>query len=129
VPADPRDATDARHLVEVAARVRTTLPVTMVPCGGCSRRRVPMSDEKTKSDLDHVHDTLSQLKEMRHYSKNNVELLTTQWLLFDGELSKLKKAGVIEGLMTRQGEFHDALESAITDLEDLAVQLQPAPEE
>ena len=88
-----------------------------------------MTDDKTKTDLDHVNDTLSQLKEMRHYSKNNVELLTTQWLMFDGELAKLKKADAIEGLMTRQGEFHDALEAAIADLEELAVQLQPPPEE
>lgn len=83
----------------------------------------------TKSALDHVNDTVLQLKEMRHYSKNNVEMLTTQWLLFDGELSKLKQAGKIEDLMTRQGEFHDALESAIADMEELAVTLQPAPEE
>jgi len=66
---------------------------------------------------------------MRHYSKNNVELLTTQWLLFDGELSKLKKAQAIEDLMSRQAEFHDALEAAITDLEEVAVSLQPPPEE
>jgi hypothetical protein len=82
-----------------------------------------------KSPLDHVNDTLLQLKEMRHYSKNNVELLTTQWLLFDGELSKLKQAQKIEDLMTRQSAFHDALESAIADLEELAVQLQPPPEQ
>ena len=82
----------------------------------------------TKSPLEHVHDTVTQLKEMRHYSKNNVELLTTQWLLFDGELSKLKQAEKIENLMTRQGEFHDALESAIADMEALAVELQPPPE-
>ena len=83
----------------------------------------------TKTPLDHVNDTLLQLKEMRHYSKNNVELLTTQWLMFDGELSKLKRAQLIEDLMTRQSGFHDAVEAAITDLEELAVQLQPAPEE
>ena len=47
------------------------------------------SDSKTP--LDHVHDTLLQLKEMRHYAKNNVELLTTQWLLFDGELSEAQR--------------------------------------
>jgi len=84
---------------------------------------------ETKTDLDHVNDTVTQLKEMRHYSKNYVELLTTQWLLFDGELSKLKQAGKIEDLMTRQGEFHDALEAVITDLEELAVKLTPPPEE
>ena len=45
------------------------------------------------------------------------------------ELSKLRRAGAFEDLMTRQGQFHDAVEAAITDLEELAVQLQPTPEE
>ena len=84
---------------------------------------------ETKTPLDHVNDTVLQLKEMRHYAKNNVEMLTTQWLLFDGELSKLKSAGKIEDLMTRQGEFYDALEAAISDMEGLVVELTPAPED
>ena len=84
---------------------------------------------ETKTPLDHVNDTVLQLKEMRHYAKNNVEMLTTQWLLFDGELSKLKRAGTIEDLMTRQGEFYDALEAAISDMEGLVVELTPAPED
>jgi hypothetical protein len=88
-----------------------------------------MSEENPKTPLDHVGDTVSQLKEMRHYSKTNVERLTTQWLLFDGELSKLGKAKVIEDLMERQGQLHDALEAAITDLEAVVVELTPAPEE
>lgn len=83
----------------------------------------------TKTPLDHVNDALSQLKEMRHYTKNNVERLTAQWLLFDGELKKLKQAGNIEALMTREGELYDALEAEITELEELSVQLQPPPEE
>lgn len=86
-----------------------------------------MADETAKTPLDHVNETLSQLKEMRHYSKGNVEHLTTQWLLFDGELGKLGQAARIEGLMTRQGEFHEALEDAITELEEVAASLQPAP--
>ena len=86
-----------------------------------------MSEEAHKTPLDHVTATLTQLKEMRHYSKNNVELLTTQWLLFDGDLSKLGKAGEIEGLMTRQGEFHEALETVIADLEEELVKQQPPP--
>jgi hypothetical protein len=87
-----------------------------------------MSTE-TKTPFEHVNDTVTQLKEMRHYAKNNVELLTTQWLLFDGELSKLKQTEKIEDLMTRQGQFYDALEAEIATLEELAVTLQPAPEE
>ena len=70
-----------------------------------------------------------QLKEMRHYAKNNVERLTTQWLLFDGELKKLKQSTRLEELMTRQGEFYDALEAEISELETLETQLQPPPEE
>ena len=98
------------------------------PPDGHLQREVAMSAE-TKTPFDHVNDTVLQLKEMRHYAKNNVELLTTQWLLFDGELSKLKRAEKIEDLMTRQGQFYDALETAITDLEELAVTLQPPPPE
>jgi len=82
----------------------------------------------TKTPLDHVNDALVQLKEMRHYAKNNVERLTAQWLLFDGELKKLKQAGNIENLMTREGELYDALEVEISTLQELAVQLQPPPE-
>ena len=83
----------------------------------------------TKTPLEHVNDTLAQLKEMRHYAKNNVESLTAQWLLFDGELKKLKQSESIEALMTRQSELHDALHEQIATLEGLAQQLQPAPEE
>ena len=88
-----------------------------------------MSEENPKTPLDHVHDTLSQLKEMRHYAKNNVEMLTREWLLFDGELSKLGQTAKIEDLMERQGTFYDALEAVIADMEELAVKLQPPPPE
>ncbi|HWU51530.1 MAG TPA: hypothetical protein VN153_01820 [Tahibacter sp.] len=82
-----------------------------------------------KTPLEHVNAVLAQLKEMRHYAKNNVENLTAQWLLFDGELRKLAHADRIEALMTRQGELYDALEAEITALEDLAVTLQPPPQD
>src|SRR3546814_18224906 len=87
-----------------------------------------MSDNP-KTPLVHVNDTLSQLKEMRHYSGNNVETLTAAWLLFDGELSKLEQTAKIDDLMTRQAELHDALDSVIADFEELATKLQPPPEE
>lgn len=82
-----------------------------------------------KTPLEHVNDTLTQLKEMRHYAKNNVERLTAQWLLFDGELKKLEQADRIEALMTREGELYDALDAEISQLEGLAGTLQPPPEE
>lgn len=82
----------------------------------------------TKTPFEQVNDVLAQLKEMRHYAKSNVEALTAQWLLFDGELKKLKRAGQIETLMTRQSELHDALNEEIAALEELAAELQPPPE-
>jgi len=82
-----------------------------------------------KTPADHLADTLAQLKEMRHYSKINVEHLTATWILFDGELSKLKRTDKIEDLMNRQGQLHDALEAVIADLEEELPKLQPAPAE
>ncbi|OGT60253.1 MAG: hypothetical protein A3E01_15560 [Gammaproteobacteria bacterium RIFCSPHIGHO2_12_FULL_63_22] len=82
----------------------------------------------TKTPLDHLSDTVSQLKEMRHYAKNNVERLTAQWMLFDGELKDLKQTERIEALMTRQGELHDSLEADITALEELVAELTPKDE-
>ena len=82
-----------------------------------------------KSPLEQVNDVVSQLKEMRHYAKNNVERLTAQWMLFDGELKKLHHTDRIEELMTRQGELHDSLEAEITALEELVVELTPKEDE
>jgi UDP-N-acetylglucosamine 2-epimerase len=65
---------------------------------------------------------------MRHYSKNNVEALTAEWLLFDGELSKLKLADKIADLMDRQGQLHEALETTITELEEVLEKMKPEPE-
>ena len=78
-----------------------------------------------KSPLEQVNDVVSQLKEMRHYAKNNVERLTAQWMLFDGELKKLHQTENIEELMTRQGELHDRLDAEITALEEVAAELAP----
>jgi hypothetical protein len=85
-----------------------------------------MSEEIAKTAADHVTDTLAQLKEMRHYSKNNVERLTATWLLFDGALSKLKQTEKIDELMNRQGQLHDMLETVIADLEDVLQKMQPS---
>ncbi|HEV7123478.1 MAG TPA: hypothetical protein VGN24_08630 [Rhodanobacter sp.] len=88
-----------------------------------------MSDEHPKTPADHVGDTLAQLKEMRHYSKSNVEALTALWLLHDGELSQLKQAERMANLMDRQSQLHDALEATIAELEDVLEKMKPPPAE
>ena len=86
-----------------------------------------MSEEITKTDADYVKDTLNQLKEMQHYSKNNVEALSAAWMLFEDKLSGLKRTDQIGDLMDRQGRLHDAREAMIADLEDVLQQMQPDP--
>jgi hypothetical protein len=83
----------------------------------------------SKTPYDQVNDVVKQLKEMHHYSKNNVERLTAQWMLFDGELKNLNQAEAIEALMTQQGEIHEALAAEIEALEGLAVELAPKTED
>ena len=82
-----------------------------------------------KSPLEQVNDVVSQLKEMRHYARNNVERLTAQWMLFDGELKKLHHTDRIEELMTRQGELHDSLDAEISALEELVGEMTPKDED
>src|SRR4029079_3115183 len=102
--------------------------VRLPPSRGNAMAQEESREPVKKTPADHVADTLAQLKEMRHYSKTNVEHLTATWILFDGELSKLKRTEKIEDLMNRQGQLHDAIEAVITDLEEVKQELQPPPE-
>lgn len=68
-----------------------------------------------KTDLEKSRDIISQLKEMRHYSKTNIEKLTAFWLQLDDELKQKDVAAKIEALLTHQTTFHEALESAVAD--------------
>jgi septation ring formation regulator EzrA len=87
-----------------------------------------MSEEAAKTHADHLTDTLAQLKEMRHYSKTNVEHLTASWILFEGELKALKQTEKFEDLMNRQSQFYDALEKTIEDLEEQLKEITAEPE-
>ena len=64
------------------------------PHGTEARFPAPASAD-TKTPLEYLKDVVSQLKEMHHYAKNNVERLTAQWLMFDDSL-------LIQGLLPRQ---------------------------
>lgn len=77
-----------------------------------------MTDQvNEKSDLEKSRDIISQLKEMHHYSKNNIEKLGEFWLLLDGGLKQKENAKKLEILLDHQSTFHDALESMISDYE------------
>lgn len=88
-----------------------------------------MSDDAPKTAADYLVDTLAQLKEMRHYSKTNVEHLTASWIMFEGELKALKQTAKFEDLMNRQSQFYDALEETIESLEAQHKEMTHVPEE
>ncbi len=73
--------------------------------------------EIEKTALERSRDIISQLKEMRHYTKTNIEKLGEFWLLLDGELKQKERAEQIEGLLSHQNTFHDAIESIVSDYE------------
>ncbi|MEO5733671.1 MAG: hypothetical protein ABIN96_12675 [Rubrivivax sp.] len=78
-----------------------------------------------KTDLEKSQDIITQMKEMQHYAKTNIERLTEQWLKMDGELKQKEMAKKMEGLLTTQNTFHDDLEAAITEYETLCEGMQP----
>lgn len=73
------------------------------------------SDDKT--ELQKSRDIISQLKEMRHYSKANIEKLTEIWLLFDGEMKQKEMANKLEVLLAHENAFYDSLVSVVSDYE------------
>ncbi len=78
-----------------------------------------MDDEEIveKTPLDKSRDIVTQLKEMQHYAKSNIERLTAVWLQLDDELKLKDVAKQVETLLTQQNTLHDALESTIEALE------------
>lgn len=75
--------------------------------------------EKTgKSPAEKLQDVVSQLKEMEHYSKSNVEKLTEFWLLFEDEVKDKNLAGKMDDLLVCQNKFHELVQSVIEACEE-----------
>ena len=78
-----------------------------------------MSDnEGEKSTADKLNDVVSQLKEMEHYSRSNVEKLTEFWLLFEDEMKEKALAGKLDGLLSCQNKFHEQVQTVIEACEE-----------
>lgn len=86
-----------------------------------------MSDEEAveKTPLEKSQDIISQMKEMEHYARSNIERLTAHWLQIDDELKQKDIAKKVEGLLTQQNAMQEALASTIADYEALCASLAP----
>ena len=77
-----------------------------------------MTNETTeKTDLEKSRDIISQLKEMHHYSKTNIEKLGEFWLMLDEKLKQKEYASHVEVLLSHQNAFHEEIESLLSDYE------------
>ena len=76
-----------------------------------------MSDTEEKTDVEKTRDIISQLKEMHHYSKTNIEKLSDFWLLMEGELKQKENGKRMEDLITKQTVLHEEVEALYSDME------------
>ena len=76
-----------------------------------------------KSAVEQSRDVISQLKEMEHYAKTNMEKLSGFWFLLteeiklDDETKQKYFANRLDSMLSHQGRFHDELTELISDYE------------
>lgn len=79
-------------------------------------------EEKTekaeKTPAEKLQDVVSQLKEMEHYSKSNVEKLTEFWLLLEDDIKDKDLAGKMDDLLACQNRFHELVQGVIEACEE-----------
>lgn len=87
-----------------------------------------MSDEHVeKTPLDKLNGVVSQLKEMEHYARSNLETLSAVWLLVDEEFRKKKKlADRVNELLKAQSTMEELLKSVIEDFGKAGAELEKA---
>lgn len=77
-----------------------------------------MSEDPNENEpIKKSRDIISQLKEMGHYSKTNIEKLSDFWLQLEEELKQKSYAERVSKLITLQSRFHEELENLVSDFE------------
>ena len=79
-----------------------------------------------KTPLEKSRDIITQMKEMEHYSRSNIEKLTAHWLQIDDELKQKDIAKQVEVLLQQQNTFQESLAETIAAYESLCKGLEPA---
>jgi len=76
-----------------------------------------VDEQPEKTALERSRDIISELKEMRHYAKSNIEKLSAIWMELDDELKQKETAEQINDLLPHQNALHEALEKVIEEFE------------
>ena len=73
-----------------------------------------MADEEiVKSPQEKLQDTLSQLKEMEHYSQANIEKLAALWLEVSEQKDKKQYEKMVDEVLSRQNQFQESITALI----------------
>ena len=75
-------------------------------------------EQPEKTPLEKLKVVVSQLKEMEHYARNNMETLSEIWLLLEDEFKKRKMlAERANDLLKAEGALEDLLKAVIGEFE------------
>jgi hypothetical protein len=75
-----------------------------------------MDEEKpAKTPDEKLKDVVSELKEMEHYSRSNIEKLTEHWMFLEDVLKHKEFARRWGDLMNAQNAFEDQVKALIED--------------
>ncbi len=79
---------------------------------------------ETKGPVEKARDLVSQLKEMEHYSRSNIEKLTAMCLQLEDELKMKKVSDHVAKLLNAQHAFEDQAKSVVEALEAECARLE-----
>lgn len=77
-----------------------------------------------KSPVEKARDLVSQLKEMEHYSRSNIEKLTAMCLQLEDELKMKKASDHVAKLLNAQHAFEDQAKAVVEALEAECARLE-----
>jgi len=82
-------------------------------------------EQPEKTPLEKLKVVVSQLKEMEHYARNNMETLSEIWLLLEDEFKKRKMlAERANDLLKAEGALEELLKKVIEEFEKECSELE-----
>ena len=76
----------------------------------------PKEEPQEKTPIEKLRPVMSQLQEMEHYSRSNMEKLTEFWVHFEEEPMGHQFADKITTLMTDQAKFQEDAAKIIEEM-------------
>ena len=85
-------------------------------------------EQPEKTPLEKLKNVVSQLKEMEHYARSNIEKLSEIWLLLEDDFRKNKKLAERAGdLLKAEGATEDLLKAVIQEFDKECAEMEKKP--